>query len=48
MISGDNIETAKYQARQAGIIKDGELNNDKVCLDGDQFRDAIGGVGDYE
>jgi len=38
MITGDHIETAKYVALQAGILRREELENEGVAMTGDQFR----------
>lgn len=44
MISGDNIETAKAVAREAGILSNDDEKHDKVCMLGKEFREAVGGV----
>lgn len=44
MISGDNINTAFYCAKKAGIIQEGEEMHENVCINGKDFRDKVGGV----
>ena len=43
MISGDNLETAKAAALAAGIVTDNEVNNENVCMTGDQIIELLGG-----
>ena len=44
MISGDNMETAIACAIKAGILIDGEESMPNKCMNGDKFREQIGGV----
>lgn len=44
MISGDNIHTAIACAKKAGILLEGEERIDKVCMNGKEFRELVGGV----
>ena len=44
MISGDNIHTAIYCAKKAGIIQDGDEKNENICMNGKDFRDKVGGT----
>ena len=43
MVTGDNIETAKAIAIEAGIITKEEANQPFVCMEGKEFREYIGG-----
>ena len=47
MISGDNLDTALYVAKKAGIIQDKDEDYDKVGMLGEEFRKIIGGVNKY-
>ena len=38
MVTGDHIGTAKYVAKEAGIIERGDIENEEVSMTGDQFR----------
>lgn len=44
ILSGDNIETAKYAARNADILKGDEKKIDKVVMEASKFREIIGGI----
>lgn len=44
MISGDNILTAIEAAKSAGILKAEEEKIDKVCMEGKEFRELVGGT----
>ena len=44
MLSGDNLYTAIECAKKAGILKEGDERQDKVCLTGKEFKELIGGV----
>jgi len=44
MISGDNMYTAIDTAKKAGIIRDGEEKTSQVVMNGDEFRNQVGGV----
>lgn len=44
MISGDNIYTAIEAAKNSGILKPEEERIDKVCMEGKEFRELVGGV----
>lgn len=44
MISGDNLYTAIEVAKQSGILKPEEERIDKVCMEGKDFRELVGGV----
>jgi magnesium-transporting ATPase (P-type) len=44
MVTGDNIDTAKAIAIEAGILKKEQLSKKYACMDGKTFREAIGGM----
>ena len=44
MVTGDNLDTAKAIALQAGIITAQDLTNDLACMEGKQFRETVGGL----
>jgi magnesium-transporting ATPase (P-type) len=44
MISGDNLETAIYAAKKAGILQEGEERVPFRCMTGEEFRTHLGGV----
>lgn len=44
MVTGDNKITAIAIAKECGIIKDGEENEDCVCMEGPEFYDYVGGL----
>lgn len=43
MVTGDNIETAKAIAIEAGLVTKEEARQEFVCMEGKQFREYIGG-----
>jgi P-type Ca2+ transporter type 2B len=44
MVTGDNIETAKAIAIEAGLITRQEANQEYVCMEGRHFREIVGGL----
>ena len=44
MVTGDNLDTAKAIAIDAGIVTASEANNQYVCMEGKQFRELCGGL----
>ena len=44
MVTGDNLDTAKAIAIDAGIVTAAEANNKYVCMEGKQFRELCGGL----
>lgn len=44
MVTGDNIDTAKAIALEAGIITKDQINRKYACMDGKTFREACGGL----
>ncbi len=44
MVTGDNIDTAKAIALEAGILKHCDKDKEYVCMEGRQFREEIGGL----
>lgn len=44
MASGDNLETAISYALKAGIITKEESSDPKICMTGEEFRNAVGGL----
>lgn len=44
MVTGDNLETAKAIAIEAGIVKPHECDQEYACMDGKTFREACGGL----
>jgi len=38
MITGDHIETAKYVAKNSGIVSEAELLTENIALTGEEFR----------
>jgi Ca2+ transporting ATPase len=44
MVTGDNLDTAKAIAIEAGIISKQEAELDLVCMEGKQFRELCGGL----
>lgn len=48
MVTGDNIDTAKAIAVEAGILRPEEANSEYVCMDGKTFREVCGGLKQLE
>jgi len=44
MVTGDNIDTAKAIALEAGILDPRDANKQYACMDGKTFREACGGL----
>lgn len=44
MVTGDNIDTAKAIAIEAGILKASEANEQYACMEGKEFRELCGGM----
>jgi magnesium-transporting ATPase (P-type) len=44
MVTGDNIETAKAIAIEAGILTRAQIDKKYACMDGKSFREACGGL----
>ena len=44
MVTGDNIDTAKAIAVEAGIIRAEDVDKEFVCMEGKQFRELCGGL----
>jgi len=44
MVTGDNKITAIAIAKECGIIKDGEEEEQCVCMEGPEFYDFVGGL----
>jgi len=45
MVTGDNKVTAVAIAKECGIIAEGEeLENDKICMEGPEFSEFVGGL----
>lgn len=44
MVTGDNLDTAKAIALEAGILKHHESELEYACMDGKTFREACGGL----
>jgi P-type E1-E2 ATPase len=44
MVTGDNLDTAKAIALEAGILRERDAGNKFACMDGKTFREAIGGL----
>lgn len=44
MVTGDNIITAKAIAVICNIIKPEQLNDERICLEGPEFHDRMGGL----
>ncbi|CDW82450.1 calcium-translocating p-type pmca-type family protein [Stylonychia lemnae] len=44
MVTGDNLETAKAIALEAGILRQEDQDDEYACLDGKMFREACGGM----
>ena len=48
MVTGDNIDTAKAIAREAGILTDADMKKEYACMTGEQFAEEIGGLKQIE
>ena len=48
MVTGDNLDTARAIARNAGILRQQDENNQYACMEGKQFRELVGLVQEYE
>jgi magnesium-transporting ATPase (P-type) len=44
MVTGDNIDTARAIALEAGILTKDQMNRKYACMDGKTFREACGGL----
>ena len=44
MVTGDNIDTAKAIALEAGILTKDQMSRKYACMDGKTFREACGGL----
>ena len=44
MVTGDNIDTAKAIAIEAGIVSKQDAEKEFVCMEGKQFRELCGGL----
>lgn len=44
MVTGDNKITAIAIAKECGIIKDGEEDEQCVCMEGPEFFEFVGGL----
>ena len=44
MVTGDNIDTAKAIAIEAGIVSAEKANDEYVCMEGKEFREICGGL----
>lgn len=44
MVTGDNLDTAKAIAIEAGIVSASEAEGKYVCMEGKQFRELCGGL----
>ena len=44
MVTGDNLDTAKAIAIEAGIVSALEVDLQYVCMEGKQFREMCGGM----
>lgn len=44
MVTGDNIDTAKAIAIEAGILTKDQIGKKYACMDGKTFREACGGL----
>lgn len=44
MVTGDNIDTAKAIAIEAGILKKELADEEYACMDGKTFRETCGGL----
>jgi P-type Ca2+ transporter type 2B len=44
MVTGDNLDTAKAIAIEAGIVSSLEADQQYVCMEGKEFRELCGGM----
>jgi magnesium-transporting ATPase (P-type) len=44
MVTGDNVDTAKAIAVQCNIIKESDINNPNICMEGPHFFEVCGGL----
>ncbi len=44
MVTGDNLDTAKAIALEAGILDPKDIDLQYACMDGKTFREACGGL----
>jgi Ca2+ transporting ATPase len=44
MVTGDNKITAIAIAKECGILKEGEENDENVCMEGPEFNEFIGSL----
>lgn len=44
MVTGDNLDTAKAIALQAGILSVEEMDKEYACMEGKAFRETVGGL----
>jgi P-type Ca2+ transporter type 2B len=44
MVTGDNLDTARAIALNAGILKESDLGNEYACMEGKTFREVCGGL----
>ena len=44
MVTGDNKTTAIAIAKECGILKEGEENEDCVCMEGPEFNEYVGSL----
>lgn len=44
MVTGDNLDTAKAIALEAGILNPKDADKRYACMDGKTFREAVGGL----
>jgi Ca2+ transporting ATPase len=44
MVTGDNLDTAKAIAIEAGIVSAEAANDEYVCMEGKEFRELVGGL----
>jgi magnesium-transporting ATPase (P-type) len=44
MVTGDNLDTAKAIAIEAGLVSAAQANEQYVCMEGKEFRELCGGL----
>jgi magnesium-transporting ATPase (P-type) len=44
MVTGDNLDTAKAIAIEAGIVSREQADSQYVCMEGKDFREMVGGL----